>query len=73
MGQREGVNLGRRALTHTTDATQMLDAEIDEKLSTLPPEIREAACRLIGAIRTPFTVDQEAYFEGKKGLDGVPD
>ena len=49
------------------------NSDIDARLDALPPTVRDAARRMLGAISTPFPVDQETYFEDKKGLDDLPD
>ena len=52
---------------------ELIQRQFEEAWAALSPEMREALGRFVGVISTPFPVDQDTYFEGKKGLDGVPD
>lgn len=64
---------GQMPVTVRPEETADWRADAEKKLSGLPSDVRQAATKMIGAIRTPFPVNQDTYFEGKKGLNGVKD
>ena len=45
--------------------------ELEQELSWLPARMRKGVLGLVGYIDTPFVVDQETYFEGKRDLGEV--
>lgn len=50
-----------------------LNKEVERQLSWAPANIRRGAALFVGRISTPFVVDQDKYFNGKRDLDEIED